>query len=174
MHYRPYAERRNFCLDLAGLPEETPFELYCFYRTFQNNKYEGGNSFKGHRLHESMQSELVYAEMEVSGTKLKYVLLSALSSSHLHRYLLQHHQLDVLPIGQTLGFRQHIVVDYKNLFGVGKNSVILLTQPNDRVFLKVGSSLSDFVCSLGRKMKSDELIYENGALTPFHNIGATS
>lgn len=29
---RPYEKRWNFSLDLGGLPQETPFELYCLYR----------------------------------------------------------------------------------------------------------------------------------------------
>ena len=98
-------ERKNFCLNLVGLPKDTPLELYCFFRAFQNRLYDG-DMFKSHRLHESMESELIYSEMMVAGSKLRYALLSARSCSQMRKYMVQHHQLDVLPIGQTLGFRQ--------------------------------------------------------------------
>ena len=77
-HLRPYISRSNFCLDLAGLPQDTPFELYCFFRAFKNIHHEGNlDNFKEHRLHESIESELVYSEMCVSGNRFRYVLLSA-------------------------------------------------------------------------------------------------
>ena len=58
------------------------------------------------------------------------------------------------------------MVDYKNIFSCGHNSVILITQPNNHFFLKVGDSLSGFLKSL-----TQDRMIENDKIKPFHNMG---
>ena len=78
--------------------------------------------------------------------------------------------MDFLQIGQTLGFKQKIVLDYKNLFGMGHNSIFLIQYPNSKFCLKISSSLTEFVSNIGSKMNNNEFLVENGNFTSFRNL----
>jgi hypothetical protein len=48
---RPYSKRGDFCGRDASLPEDIPFELLMFFRTFFNPDLEGFSKLKLHQYH---------------------------------------------------------------------------------------------------------------------------
>lgn len=114
---RPYKERK-ICLELIGLPENIPFDLYLFYRCFHNKKFD---SFDHHilKLQHHFDHDFIFEETSISGHLLKTVLLSPHSCSN----FLKNMDLDMIPISQTIGLKQIVLLDHKNLFQKGKNGV---------------------------------------------------
>lgn len=87
---RPYNKRHEFCPRDATLPEDVPFELLVFFRTFFNPDLDGFSRLKLHQYHilfQLLEHELRFMETELQGINLKYVLFSALTCSNMSKFL---------------------------------------------------------------------------------------
>ena len=130
---KPYSDRFDFCLREVGLPEDTCFEVYLLYRSFINPDLVGftaSNLHQYHILFQILEHELRFLQTEMQGIDLKFVLFSALTCANMRKFLLQMHELDILPLTHPNGYRQVMFVDYRNIYGRGHNALFLHTSPH--------------------------------------------
>ena len=84
---------------------------------------------------------MVLDETLVDGHTLRRVLLGPLSISKLMKLNDSENELDVIPIVQTIGFKQVIAIDYKNLFGRGRDCLYEISQPYSQYVKFVSPSI---------------------------------
>lgn len=116
------------------LQEMIPFELFLFFRNYINPELEdfkpNPDLHQYHILFQLLEHEMRFMETEMQGIVLNFVLFSARTCSNMNKFLIQMHNLDILPLIHPNGYRQVMFMDYKNIYGHGPNALFLHTSPH--------------------------------------------
>ena len=70
---RPFENRRSFDLHKAFIPSNIPFEVYCFYRFFYKEKFEGMTHMQYHDEHMfKFDEEFIFQQLDFDGRKMQF------------------------------------------------------------------------------------------------------
>ena len=170
---RPANEKGEFNIEQVGLPEGLPFDAYIFFRNFYNPDLEGFLDLDLHQYHilfQLLEHELRLMETDMQGIDLKFVLLTALTSSNMSKFLLQMHGTKFLPLVHPNGYRQVMFMDYTNHYGAGCTTLYLHTSPHKQYYVRVADSMKDWLRDHYSKLKNKQYLLQKDNISYFVNV----
>ena len=157
-----------------NLKERIPFELFLFFRNFINPDLEefriNQDLHKYHILFQLLEHELRFMETEMQGIVLNFVIFSARTCSNMNKFLIQMHNLDILPLVHPNGYRQVMFMDYQNIYGHGPNALYLHTSPHKQYYMFMRTSLLEWLEDHCQKLQKDQFLIQNGKISYFMNV----
>lgn len=106
----------------------------------------------------------------MQGIVLNFVMFSARTSSNMNKFLIQMHNLDILPLIHPNGYRQVMFMDYKNIYGNGPTALYLHTSPHKQYYMYMADSLLTWFQDHCKKLAKNQYLIQNGKISYFMNV----